>query len=594
MYVLAGKQGILALLLFAILFNSLLETIGVGLVGPFMGLATNPEAAIGTESFLGIVYHRLGFSSPNQFVACLGLAMVVIFCVKSILKFRIQRSIFRFGYRQQGELRLRLLKTYLRLPYTFHLKNNTSLLIQNIVTETESFCNSVLISGLNLIVHFAVLCALLVLLIVTDPLATAAIFVVLLIVLLLYGKYKNQLVLWGRQQSDSQTEIIRIINHSLGGFKETRVIGCESYFEEQMEKEATLYAEAISSLLAFKVLPLIVVESLIIIFLVSFTSISLFLEQSPEKLTAILSIFAVASIRIIPTTNQLISALASVRARSYTLDRLYITLKELDETTLDLQLNGGQKCIVKNQANHGYSDLEPVTFVNQIELNNITYYYPGVNKPSLKNISLSIRKGQSIALIGKSGAGKTTLVDTILGLLHPSEGEISVDDVSVYSNLRSWQKLIGYIPQSIFLLDDSIEKNVAFGVHRDAIDQVRLKKAIRAAQLTDLIETLPDGVKTQVGERGVRLSGGQRQRIGIARALYHQSEILILDEATAALDNETESLITEAIQSLSGTKTLIIIAHRLTTVKQCDVIYEMRQGQIVKFGSYKEVVMVDS
>jgi ABC-type multidrug transport system fused ATPase/permease subunit len=307
-----------------------------------------------------------------------------------------------------------------------------------------------------------------------------------------------------------------------------------------------------------------------------------------------LSIFAVASIRIIPTTNQLISALASVRARSYTLDRLYITLKELDETTLDLQLNGGQKCIVKNQANHGYSDLEPVTFVNQIELNNITYYYPGVNKPSLKNISLSIRKGQSIALIGKSGAGKTTLVDTILGLLHPSEGEISVDDVSVYSNLRSWQKLIGYIPQSIFLLDDSIEKNVAFGVHRDAIDQVRLKKAIRAAQLTDLIETLPDGVKTQVGERGVRLSGGQRQRIGIARALYHQSEILILDEATAALDNETESLITEAIQSLSGTKTLIIIAHRLTTVKQCDVIYEMRQGQIVKFGSYKEVVMVDS
>jgi ABC-type multidrug transport system fused ATPase/permease subunit len=254
MYVLAGKQGILALLLFAILFNSLLETIGVGLVGPFMGLATNPEAAIGTESFLGIVYHRLGFSSPNQFVACLGLAMVVIFCVKSILKFRIQRSIFRFGYRQQGELRLRLLKTYLRLPYTFHLKNNTSLLIQNIVTETESFCNSVLISGLNLIVHFAVLCALLVLLIVTDPLATAAIFVVLLIVLLLYGKYKNQLVLWGRQQSDSQTEIIRIINHSLGGFKETRVIGCESYFEEQMEKEATLYAEAISSLLAFKVL----------------------------------------------------------------------------------------------------------------------------------------------------------------------------------------------------------------------------------------------------------------------------------------------------------------------------------------------------
>ncbi len=210
---------------------------------------------------------------------------------------------------------------------------------------------------------------------------------------------------------------------------------------------------------------------------------------------------------------------------------------------------------------------------------------------AVENVSLKIKKGQSIALIGKSGSGKTTLVDIILGLLEPNQGDILVDGKSVYNNLRSWQNMIGYIPQSIFLIDDTVERNIAFGVPDSAIDPAKINKALQAAQLEELITQLPQGIQTEVGERGVRLSGGQRQRIGIARALYHEREILVLDEATSALDNETEKLVSEAIKSLAGTKTLIIIAHRLSTVEHCDRVYLMDKGHVIKSGSYQEVVV---
>jgi ABC-type multidrug transport system fused ATPase/permease subunit len=226
-------------------------------------------------------------------------------------------------------------------------------------------------------------------------------------------------------------------------------------------------------------------------------------------------------------------------------------------------------------------------------LENIRYRYPESNIDSLRGVSLKIEKGESIAFIGKSGAGKTTLVDTLLGLLIPQEGDIKVDGKSIYTSegLNSWKKMVGYIPQSIFLTDDTIEKNIAFGVPEHLIDFDKINKAIEDAQLLEVIEQLPQGLKTLVGERGVLLSGGQRQRVGIARALYHDREILVLDEATAALDNETENLVTQAINSLRGSKTLILIAHRLSTVEKCNVIYEMQQGKIINFGSYESVVL---
>jgi ABC-type multidrug transport system fused ATPase/permease subunit len=230
-------------------------------------------------------------------------------------------------------------------------------------------------------------------------------------------------------------------------------------------------------------------------------------------------------------------------------------------------------------------------FYDKVILDSLTFQYPNTKRNVIENISLSISKGESIGLIGKSGAGKTTLVDILLGLFIPQFGDIKVDEVSVYSNLRAWQNMLGYVPQSIFLIDDTLERNIAFGVPDHLIDPNRLNKAIEMAQLREVVEQLPEGVKTIVGEQGVLLSGGQRQRVGIARVLYHEREILVFDEATAALDSETEHLITEATKALAGNKTIIIIAHRLSTIEHCDCIYQLEQGRILKSGSYQEVIV---
>ncbi len=589
-YILGNKKGQLLLLLLAILSASLFETIGIGLVGPFMSLVTNPDVVV-SNSLLSKVYQLLNLQSTNQFIGVLGLVIISLFYLKSGLKFYLQRYIFRFGYQVQGELRFRLLKTYLELPYSFHLKQNTALLIQNIVEETRRFANGIVIATLNASVHLIVLFTLICLLVMTDALATIVILLVLLAVLLLYSFFKDKIALWGKNQSRSNTEIIRIINHALGGFKETRIIGCETYFLKQIEEQSQAYAKAMSSFMSFKIVPLIVVESLIITFLIGFTSLLLLLDRNTQNLIPILSIFALASIRIIPTVNQLTAAVTGIKNSTYSFNKLFYDLKELDK----IGLSKASELVPEPQLKRIISPTTKTNKVNtwqrEINLEQLSYTYPGSSELSLNNISLTLNQGDSIALIGKSGAGKTTLVDVILGLLTPGKGDIRVNGISIYENLRSWQNLVGYIPQSIFLIDDTIEKNIAFGVPEDLINQDKLNEAIQAAQLTELVEELPQGTKTQVGERGVRLSGGQRQRVGIARAIYHEREILVLDEATAALDNETEGLVTEAIQSLSGQKTMIIIAHRLTTVRHCDCIYVLDKGRIIKSGNYEEVVL---
>ena len=377
--------------------------------------------------------------------------------------------------------------------------------------------------------------------------------------------------------------MLKIVNHSLGGIKETKLIGCAPYFEQQMIEEQHIYLKSTISFFGFKLLPRITIELLLFLFLIGFTSIFLLLNQNIEELTATLSVFALASIRLIPAFSNLLTGISTLRKSTFGLNKLYFDLKE-------------QENIKRNKAaRFSYSDYRQVSqqlnFAKEIILESVTYHYPNAKENALNGISMTIPKGQSIALIGKSGAGKTTLVDVILGLLIPQNSDIKVDGKSIYTDLRSWQNMIGYIPQSIFLIDDTIEKNIAFGIPEDSINRERVNKAIKAAQLEELVERLPEGTQTMVGERGVLLSGGQRQRIGIARALYHEREVLVLDEATAALDNETESLITQAMQSLSGSKTLIIIAHRLTTVQHCDCIYMMEKGKIVKSGTYQEVVL---
>jgi ABC-type multidrug transport system fused ATPase/permease subunit len=592
LYVLADKKKGLPLLIFLFLFTSILDAFGIGLVGPFIGLATSPESTFQTP-WLNWVYTQSGAQSTGQFIALLGLIIIGVFYIKSFLYFRVQKYIYSFSFAQQADLRTRLLHAYLTVPYSFHLSRNSAVLIQNILNETHRLCQGFMIPLLNASSNFVVLLILLLLLIKTDAMATLIVLGILLLAFVPYYQSRNKISNWGMEVSKTSDEIIRVVNHSLGGLKETRVIGCEAYFEAQMIRQAERCSKVMESFATFQILPRIAIETLLITFLVGLCSIFLLKQTTTQNLASVLGVFSMASIRLMPAINQMVASTSAIRNSSFTLDKLYHDLKELEHQGIDKHWRSLHSSKVGYLSGLKDSESHVMPLTEQIILDNVTYRYPGTSDLALKEVSLVLKKGQSIGLIGKSGAGKTTLVDVILGLLLPESGDIIVDGKSIYANLRSWQNLIGYIPQTIFLMDETVEKNVAFGVPQHLIDRKRLSEAIQAAQLTELVEQLPDGLQTVIGERGIRLSGGQRQRIGIARALYHEREILVLDEATAALDNETESLVNESIKSLNGIKTMIIIAHRLSTVEHCDCIYMMDKGHIIKSGNYQEVVLGD-
>jgi ATP-binding cassette, subfamily B, bacterial PglK len=575
-YVLGQQRKKLIFLVLLFIFTSFMEMVGIGLVGPFVAIATNLDF-IRQNDRLNWLYQQLGFTSESQMLLLFGALVVGIFYIKAFLAFSIQKKILDFSFTQRSHLCSRLLHAYSSAPYTYHLKQNSAALIQNMMTETEAFGYKVLMPGLFATANSVIILAIVLLLVKTNAMAVFVILGMFLLSFGLFQRFKDKLAFWGKERSESYENLIRIVNHSLGGLKETRVIGCESYFEEQAKIELHRNATSGASYLAFSSLPRYVIEAFLITFLVGFTFIfMMFNRQSGESLNSVLGIFAMASIRVLPALGIVINSLSDLRYSTHTLDRLYSDLKGLEKFELP---------------NQPQQNLTNVSFKKKVSLEQIEYRYPGVDEDALRRVSLTFRKGESIGLIGRSGAGKTTLVDVILGLLIPTNGDIKIDGNSIYQNLRSWQNLIGYVPQTIFLSDDTLERNIAFGVPDHLIDQKRMTEAIQAAQLNELVKELPQGLQTRIGERGVRLSGGQRQRIGIARVLYHDRQIIILDEATAALDNETESLVSEAVKSLGGQKTIIIIAHRLSTIEHCDRIYQLEKGQITKSGNYQDVVL---
>jgi ABC-type multidrug transport system fused ATPase/permease subunit len=590
LYVLEGKRKGLLFLLFIFALTSVLEALGIGLIGPFLNVASSPES-IHKIPILDWVYRQLELQDSIQVVPILGIGIAIIFCLKSLLYFLSWANIYQYSSELNQSLITKLLNAYLAVPYAFHLNRNTASLIKNILIETSTFTGACILPLLRATVNFIVLLFLFLLLAKTNLLLLAMIMAILLPIFILFNLLGNKFKKWGRIKSESKQEMVRILNHGLGGLKETRVIGCESYFEKQMAQKAQQFAQADSLFSTSQILPRILIETALIVFIMLFISLSIILlKQDMQEITGTMGVFAVASMRLIPASSELFGAINQLRNSNYAVNMLYLDLKEIDAQGIN-KLTKLKPSSQISSAVDFKRDRKAIAFGNQIDLDHITYSYNNSSQLAVENVSLRIKKGQSIALIGKSGSGKTTLVDIILGLLEPKAGDILIDGKSVYNNLRSWQNMIGYIPQSIFLTDETIERNIAFGVPDRLIDPQRIKKAIEAAQLEELITQLPKGIKTEVGERGIRLSGGQRQRIGIARALYHERQILVLDEATSALDNETERLVSEAIKSLAGAKTLIIIAHRLSTVEHCDRVYLLDKGRIVKSGSYQEVVV---
>lgn len=583
-FILGDSRKQLPLLFLVFIISSFAEALGIGMLAPFFSIIADPSL-IDQLAILRLTKSVLGISSQENFIVFLCGFIVFLFVVKSILYFFSKFYILKFSYFHRARVIETLNRAYLNSEYNYFIGKNSSGLIKNITAETQTFCYSILLSLLYGISNLVILIFLFALMAWTDLLLLFATLSALLPVVLVIYIMRNRLKVWGRTTSDSMQGIIKVLNHGLGGFKETRIIGCAPYFEEQMAKSTNQYAQSASLTASFDMLPRILIETTLIVFIVSFIAISnLFLSRNTDVLISSLSVFAVASVRLLPAASQVMSTLGSIQSTKHVADILYSDLREA-------RTQIAENTITDKRGNDR-PNLNSVTmgFTQQIKLSEVVYSYSKDLEPAINVVSLEIRKGESVAFIGKSGAGKTTLVDIILGLLTPQTGDITVDEISIYRDLRAWQNLIGYIPQSIFLLDETVEKNIAFGVPDHLIDHKKLEQAIIAAQLEELVEQLPNGIDTRVGERGVMLSGGQRQRIGIARALYHEREILVLDEATSALDTETEEKVSAAIQALSGKKTVIIIAHRLSTVKHCNCVYLLEKGKMRKSGSYAEVV----
>ncbi len=547
-----------------------LETLGITLVIPAITLFTQADIT-SNYPVLQPILNDMG--NPNhETLVKWGLALLLaVYLIKNLfLAFFVWRQT-KFIHTVGAQLSQNLYSIYLRQPYTFHLQHNSALLLRNIYNEVNVFTGA-MTSFMVLLTESLVLIALCVMLLIIEPLSALVVIVVVGLAAGMFHHFtRNQIKRWGLGRQYHEGLRIQHLQQGLGGIKDVILLGREMDFIDEYNVHNTKSYRVNQMISTLKQMPRLWLEVLAIAGLVVMVLVMLTQGRATESVLPILGFFAVAAFRLMPSANRILGAVQAVR---YDLPVINVIFR-------DMQLPIPNKEIEK---------LPSIAFNNTIELHRVSFSYKGSIEPVIKDIELKIERGESVGIIGPSGSGKSTLVDIILGLLKPSSGEVRVDSYDINTYLRSWQNNIGYVPQSIYLTDDTLRRNVAFGLANEIIDEVAVIRAIRSAQLEEFVSELPDGLDTQVGEHGVRLSGGQRQRIGIARALYHDPAVLVLDEATSSLDIETEAGVMEAIQALHGDKTIIIVAHRLSTVEDCDRIYELEKGSVINEGTPEEIL----
>ncbi len=565
-YIFDGKEKLqLILLLFAIVFTTVLELVGVVAIMPFVNVVMDPGVVERTD-YLSWLYSAFHFSNMNMFIAFLGIMLILIYMIKNICISLMYYSQYAFTFNTQKKLCSRMLRCYVNQPYLFHLEHNSADLIRNINSDVTMMFQAV-ISMLGLLAEVAVCGILGIYLVIQDKSIAIGMVVIFGLFILLFAKrYKNYMTRIGEEDRKYSAGIVKWLHQSFGGMKETKILGREEYFLEHFNYNYGHWAEREKKYRLLHVAPRPVMESVCITALLGIIVLKLLNGTQSAYFISTISVFAVAAIRLLPSINRIASSYGVVMFNIPAFDAVYHDLKEIENLAQ------------KNQQER--KDNKPLKFEKNIVLEQLTFSYPRKGEKVLDRIDLTIEKNQSVALVGPSGAGKTTLADIILGILKPEAGRVLADGVDIGENPEGWRAKLGYIPQSIYLMDDTIKNNILYG--QSEVDEDRLWKVIEEAQLKSFVLELEKGLDTIIGENGVCLSGGQRQRIGIARALYSNPEILILDEATSALDNETEEAVMEAINRLSGSKTLIIIAHRLSTTEKCDVIYEVKDKKVTR------------
>ena len=555
--------------------SSTIDLAGLGLVVPYVGILFNgSEALAGINQFLSVF--SLSFDR-SSLIVYIGFALVLVFLVKAVLGIWINKIIIKFGLNQQLRLRKALMHSYQSMPYELYIGRNSANYIHNLTVLTGAFALNVVTPLLRLTSDGAVALVIVLYLSWTNGIEMALLVGIFAASLLFYDRvYRRRLRDMGVNSNIASAEIVKGIREGIGGLKEIRVLGNERYFYNRVKAGAERYADYGLAGAVIGMVPRYIFELMLIIFIVTLVFLSLKAGEGPAELAPALAVFGVASLRLMPMINITAQALANLRFHRDAVSRLYSDCKNVN---LDLDEQAARQ-----------ASRQPQKF-ETFGLDQVRFTYQGQQKPALDEINIQIRRGENIGFIGTSGAGKTTLIDLMLGLLKPDSGQLMYNGGPLPpEQLDVWRSQIAYLPQEIFLVDDSLRRNVALGVDAAEIDEELLWSALRQASLEDLVTELPEGLDTEVGENGVRLSGGQRQRVALARAFYHQRNVLILDEATSALDNETESEIVSQVNRLKGDKTFIVIAHRLTTIAHCDRVYRLENGRVVGVGTPEEMV----
>lgn len=574
---LSQNQFQIVMLLIALLGMAAMQTLGVASILPFVAVLVNPET-IETNRYLAYSYKFIGLNNQNNFLLFLGTCTLAVLILSNMISALAIRSMIKFITMQEHLLSQKLFEKYLHKPYTFFLSRNSSELTKNIITEVSRSVSGVLKPFLDIIARFLIVITIISLLLLVDP--VLAILVLMVCggsYLLVYNIFQAKLIANGNKSVMVMSERYKIINEAFGGIKDIKLLGKEKKYFQCYEIPSFNYAKCETIRQSITDLPKYALETIIFGGILLILLYLIGLKQDMGKILPFLALYTFAGYRLMPALQRAFAQLTTLRFHIPGLERIYQDMQNLDQKILPHSVN------VQNQA---------LRFNHSISLQNVSYCYPESRVNVLKNINLTIQANTTIGFVGSTGSGKTTLIDIILGLLALCEGEMFVDDIKInQNNIRNWQNKIGYVPQNIFLADDTITQNIALGETDNDIDFEGIKHAAQIANIDEFITNdLPNGYNTQVGERGVKLSGGQRQRIGIARAIYHKPKLLVLDEATSALDGISEETVMSAINNLSGKKTIILIAHRLTTIKQCDLIHIIKDGRILASGNYEDLL----
>lgn len=569
--ILNEKQRTAALGLGFLLFIGIfLEMLGLGMLLPVISLLASPDYVFPVKSIP--IIRDIAFSADFNFTVFLMVSLGSLFLIKTIFLTLLAWRHSKFSAELEAEISSRMLLGYLRESYLFHTQKNRAELLRNLKIEVGQFLEFVC-RAIELIIEIGIVMGLIVALLLIDPSSTVLITALFAAPCwLMYFMLKDRLQNWGEIRQTSEEKIQRYALEGLSLVKEIKLSSTEPYFQKSFSESCYVRADVIKKQRTLLQLPRLWLEMIAVLALISFILIMYSNGKSLTSIIPILGTFGFAAFRLLPSVNRIMTSVNFMRYSHSVVDLVYSELKSLSALSEEPALK----------------TLAKLRFSNSIEFKNINFMYPGSDDKQLKEVSFSIKKGGSVGFIGATGSGKTTAMNILLGLIEPNCGEVLVDGRNIHNHRKEWQQKIGYVPQQITLIDGSIVNNIAFGIPDELIEEEQIKAVMEAAQLTEFIASLPEGLSTIIGENGVRLSGGQRQRIGLARALYNNPEVLVFDEATSALDSDTEMEVMASISRMAREKTIIMVAHRLSTLDNCDHIFKFSNGQLVNKNKNKK------